>query len=169
MAPAKPGSQGVSHPHFLIAALAALFAFLAVWGAPCPPWWGSACPFPPELCLGPWGDRRAEFWLLWGTTRITAGSQVLGPPAPPAWSIPSYLWLLVAPCPAGIVGSWNCLGWKGPGMSLPRPGSMERAPTTNQRMDPWPSMELCPRSRGVGEPEGLGDPCLLPDPEGRGV
>lgn len=54
-------------------------------------------------------------------------------------------------------------------MSLPRPGSMERAPTTNQRMDPWPSMELCPRSRGVGEPEGLGDPCLLPDPEGRDV
>lgn len=48
--------------------------------------------------------------------------KVLDPPPPPGQSITAFLWLLQE--------SWNGLGWKGSGMPLPRPGSLERAPTS---------------------------------------
>lgn len=77
LAPAQITRQEPSQ--FPESCLTVTFAFLALQGAPwtfLPPMVGlSLVLSPPWGCLGLWGDGRAEFWVLWGSTWIIAGSQ----------------------------------------------------------------------------------------------
>lgn len=156
----------MSHPNFLISPNSYLcFPCSLGTSLDLPATHGGAQPGPfPHR--GAWGCGVMEelsFGCFGEAPGLLQDLKVLGPPPPPGWSITAHLWLLSSqpPCPAGTLEPWNALGWdqgchsldQVPWKGLPHPEDESRGP--------W--------SRGVGEPEGLGGPCLLPSPRDRGV